>query len=166
MERLMWFGRALTVAILVVVSSGGASRAEDFWGHKLEHQPTQFIFGYGSLINSASRNSTAANPTTAVPARVSAAFGYVRAWNDRSRSGFTARGLRRARPGEAGMTINGILYPAEGTDMSAFDARETGYVRVEVPHPQIEAVSWQAIPADGRIWAYVPEAGPDAQYPL
>ena len=29
--------------------------AADYWGVKLADQPTQFIFGYGSLINIASR---------------------------------------------------------------------------------------------------------------
>ncbi len=55
------------------------------------------------------------------------------------------------------MTINGVLYPVEGNDMAAFDAREKGYVRVEVPRADIQAVSWQAIPAKGHIWVYVPE---------
>ena len=45
----------------------------------LPDQPTQFIFGYGSLINSASRNSTAGKTVPAIPVRVSAAFGYIRA---------------------------------------------------------------------------------------
>ncbi|MBV8072018.1 MAG: gamma-glutamylcyclotransferase [Acidobacteriaceae bacterium] len=163
----MWLGRALALVTLVLWI-GGSPRAEDFWGHKLEHEPTEFIFGYGSLIDSASRNSTAANPVTAIPVRVSAAFGYIRTWNDRSLSGFTALGLRRAGPGENGMTINGVIYPVVGHDMSAFDAREKGYIRVEVPHQDIEAVSWQAVPAEGKIWTYVPEhgSGPDAEYPL
>ena len=163
----MWLKRALTLAILVTWIAG-SPRAEDFWGHKLEPQPTQFIFGYGSLINTKSRDSTAAQPTAAIPVRVSAAFGYIRTWNDRSLSGFTALGLRRAGPGETGMTINGVVYPVEGHDMSAFDAREKGYVRVEVPRQDIEAVSWQAVPGDGQIWAYVPEQGsaPDTEYPL
>jgi hypothetical protein len=56
------------------------------------------------------------------------------------------------------MTINGVLYPAEGDDMSAFDARESGYTRVEVSRDQIEAVSRQRLPEEGRIWVYVPVA--------
>lgn len=154
--------------------------ATDWQGRKLADPPTNFIFGYGSLINSASRNSTAAVPIHAIPVRVSAAFGYVRAWNDRSASGFTALGLRRLRPGEGGRTINGILYPVEGADMARFDARERGYVRLEVPLGEIEAVSWQRLPESGRVWVYVPVraadggAGipgeglpaPDAMFPL
>jgi hypothetical protein len=142
----------------------------------LPDQPVNFIFGYGSLINTASRNATAGHSVTAIPVRVSAGFGYVRGWDDRSPSGFTALGLRRPLPGESAMTINGVLYPAESTDMSAFDARERGYVRVEVPLADIQPVSWQALPAAGHVWAYVPDiAGkapgevlpqPDGHFPI
>ena len=103
-------------------------------GPQAAERPTQFIFGYGSLINTASRNSTASAPIPAIPVRVSAAFGYIRTWNDRSPSGFTALGLRKPRTGESASTINGVLYPVDGDDMSKFDAREEGYARVEIPH--------------------------------
>ena len=150
--------------------------AKDWWGAKLADEPTQFIFGYGSLINSASRNSTAGAPTQAIPVRVSAAFGYIRTWSDRSASGFTALGLRKPGPGEKASTVNGVLYAVEGNDMAKFDAREQGYARVEIPRDDIEAAAWQGLPQTGTIWVYVPvgpkgEAGvglpaPDAQFPL
>ena len=147
--------RAVALATLLVLA--GAVHAEELWGRMLPNPPTNFIFGYGSLISTASRNSTSAHPIAAIPVRVSAAFGYIRTWNDRSPSGFTALGLRKPAPGENALTINGVLYPVEGNDMAAFDAREQGYVRVEIPHADIEAVSWQALPAQGRIWVYVPD---------
>ena len=163
------------VAASVAALPNGATAAE-WWGRKLPDAPTQFIFGYGSLINTASRNSTASAPIPAIPVRVSAAFGYVRAWNDRSPSGFTALGLRKPHSGESANTINGVLYPVEGDDMSKFDAREEGYARVEVPREDIEAVSWQRLPEAGHIWVYVPvrQGGvpgeglpePNASFPL
>jgi len=170
--------------LLVAVLGAGLSEpatAMDWQGRKLSNIPANFIFGYGSLINSASRNSSVTVPIPAIPVRVSAAFGYVRNWNDRSVSGFTALGLRKLNPGETGHTINGVLYPADGTDMSSFDAREKGYVRVEVPLSQIEAVGWQRLPEAGHVWTYIPllsvEQGgkgvpgqglpePDAMFPL
>jgi hypothetical protein len=141
----------IAVAFAAVPASG-----EEFWGRKIADEPTNFIFGYGSLINSASRNSTALKPVAAIPARVSAAFGYIRCWCDRSPSGFTALGLRRPEVGETAMTVNGVIYPVEGDDMAAFDGRETGYRRVEVPPEQIEAVSWRRLPEHGKVWVYVP----------
>jgi hypothetical protein len=173
--------RAAVMAIAAVIGlAGPLARAdeENYWGRKLASQPTNFIFGYGSLINSQSRNSTASTPVAAIPVRVSPALGYIRSWNDRSLSGFTALGLRKPLPGEAARTINGVLYPVEVDNMSKFDAREQGYVRVEVPLADIEAVGWQPLPLSGRIWVYVPQdpvrseepgvglPGPDAEFPL
>ena len=143
---------ALGAAFLFVLPAG----AKDWQGVMLPDQPTQFIFGYGSLINSASRNSTAGKTIPAIPVRVSAAFGYIRAWDDRSTSGFTALGLRKPGANEKASTINGVLYPVEGGDMAKYDVREQGYRRVEVPRDEIEAVSWQQLPATGRIWVYIP----------
>jgi hypothetical protein len=164
------------VVALALVSSAAHAQTTDFWGTRLPDQPTQFIFGYGSLINTPSRNDTAGKPVAAIPVRVSAAFGYVRSWSDRARTGFTALGLRRPFEGEAPMTINGVIYPVAGNDMSAFDEREKGYVRVEVPRALIESVSWQPLPAQGTVWVYVPKAEgkapgeglpvPDARFPL
>ncbi len=164
---------ALGCALLLVL---GPAEAKDWWGEKLPNQPTEFIFGYGSLINSASRGSTAGQPVPAIPVRVSAAFGYIRTWSDRSSSGFTALGLSKAGPGEKGSTINGVLYAVDDSDITKYDAREQGYARVSVPRDEIQAVSWERLPETGTIWVYVPvgpdgQAGvglpePNAQYPL
>jgi hypothetical protein len=165
-------------ALLISVLTCATARMvfADSWGQKLPNSPTHFIFGYGSLINSASRTATATKSIPAIPARVSAAFGFRRCWNDRSPSGFTALGLCKVLRGEGGATINGVVYPVEGDDMSKFDQREEGYTRAEVPMNLIESVGWQRLPERGRIWVYVPvkpgsEPGsglpePDAAYPL
>jgi hypothetical protein len=143
---------ALGAAIVFALPAG----AKDWQGAMPPDQPTQFIFGYGSLINSASRNSTVGKMIPAIPVRVSAAFGYIRAWDDRSTSGFTALGLRKPGANEKASTINGVLYPVEGGDMAKYDVREQGYRRVEVPRDEIEPVSWQQLPATGMIWVYIP----------
>lgn len=163
-----------TVLLFMLVSSAAA--AQDYWGQRLPDQPGNFIFGYGSLINTASRDATAGRPIHAIPVRVSAAFGYVRTWNDCSPSGFTALGLARPAPGEHAMTINGVLFPVRGTEMGAYDAREAGYARVEVSRQDIEAVSWERLPASGRFWVYIPARpgklpgialpGPSPAFPL
>ena len=61
--------RAL-IKICLLVGLAASVHADEFWGRKLPGQPTQFIFGYGSLINSASRNATARQPITALPVRL------------------------------------------------------------------------------------------------
>jgi hypothetical protein len=175
----MLYNRVVAIIALMATFTVVGARADEtiWWGHRLPNLPSQFIFGYGSLINTQSRNATASAPISAIPVRVSAAFGYVRTWNDRSPSGFTALGLRKPGPGEKANTINGVLYAVEGDDMTKFDAREEGYARVEILHTAIEAVSWQSIPQNGHIWVYVPvrrpseDPGvglpePDAGFPL
>jgi hypothetical protein len=127
-----------------------------YWGRRMSNMPNDFIFGYGSLINTHLRDHTSATPIAGIPARLSAEFGYLRAWVFRCPSGFTALGLRRPRRGEATMTVNGVMYPVDPADLAAFDLREAGYRRVPVPIEQIEAVSWQSLPARGTIWTYVP----------
>jgi hypothetical protein len=163
-----------TVLLSSIVS--GAVMATDYWGRMLPDQPTNFVFGYGSLINTASRDATIVEPIDAIPVRLSAAFGYVRTWDSRSSKGFTALGLARPGTGEQRMTINGVLFPVEGGNMTALDARETGYARVEVPRPDIEAVSWRRLPTLGKFWVYIPERPgkppgvglpqPNADFPL
>jgi len=143
------------VPLFICAARPPMAGAADWWGSRLPNPPADFIFGYGSLIDTASRDSTAGYAVTAIPARVSAAFGYIRAWNDRSPSGFTALGLRRPQPGESASTINGVIFPAQ-SDMTEYDSREAGYVRIEVPLEDIEPVSWQPLPAHGHIWTYVP----------
>ncbi|MET0742496.1 MAG: gamma-glutamylcyclotransferase family protein [Microvirga sp.] len=156
-----WTTLLRVLAVLCLACTAPAS-AEEWWGRTLPNPPENFLFGYGSLINTASRNATAVKPIHAIPVRVAASFGFVRAWVDRSPTGFTALGLRRPASGEAAKTINGVLYPVEGGDMSDFDRREAGYTRVQVPRESIEAVSWEQVPVAGRIWVYVP-VGPSGR---
>lgn len=170
-------GMLRAVLLLVLVVMPGLAVAQDYWGRKLPGQPMHFIFGYGSLINTQSRNATSDKPIPAVPARIAKDFGYLRAWVFKSTSGFTALGLRKPRPDESPATINGVIYPVEGGDMEAFDAREVGYRRVEVPLDLIEPLSWQQLPPDGKIWIYVSvgddgetgspvQGGPTSDFPL
>lgn len=144
------------LVVLVVIGFNPVALAQDYWGQNLLKSPANFIFGYGSLISSKSRNSSVAVPIPAIPVRVSASFGYIRTWNDRSPTGFTALGLRKPHQDEKPASINGVLFPVEGDDMVAYDKREEGYVRLEIPREKIEALSWQGVPRQGKIWVYVP----------
>ena len=48
-------------------------------------------------------------------------------------------------------------FPAP-SDLDAFDRRENGYQRVEVPLEMVELLSWQCLPSGARVFAYVPYA--------
>ena len=168
---------AVAAAFAFLTFEASPSFAElHWWGQRLPNAPSQFVFGYGSLINTTSRNATAGKSTIAIPARISADFGYVRTWNDRVAAGFTALGLRKSHNDEPAGTINGVVFAVDDEELARFDKREQGYVRVEVPPGFIEPVSWQRLPEQGRIWIYVPvQPGgvpgeglpePDADFPL
>ena len=60
------------------------------------------------------------------------------------------------------MTINGVLVPVQAGDLPALDAREKGYLRLELPRDDLEAVSWQGLPSTGKIWIYVPKKDGEA----
>ncbi|MDI4662868.1 gamma-glutamylcyclotransferase [Xanthobacter autotrophicus] len=168
-----------------LAAASGTAAARDFWGESLPEQPSDFLFGYGTLISEPSRTATSRRRVAAVPARISARFGLVRAFvaqgGARSGAGFTALGLRRPRAGEEPSSINGVVFPVrDAEEMAAFDRREGGYRRLEVDPAHLEAVGWQGLPRSGRVWIYVPRgrasppeegvaedlAGPDAAYPL
>ena len=138
------------------MSNSLAGSPSRYWGRRLDNAPTDFIFGYGTLVNAHLRDQTSLAPIAGLPARISAEFGYLRAWVFRSATGFTALGLRRPRQGEAAMTVNGVIYPVRADDLAAFDLREAGYRRIPAPAEYIEAVSWQSLPNTGTIWIYVP----------
>lgn len=153
------FLRGTLLATGAAALAAGEARAQaSYWGRKAEH-PTDFIFGYGSLLNTPSREGTGRAGMHALPARLSPDFGHVRSWCARSsRLGWTALGLRPRRAGEAGWSINGVLFPVEPALLPRFDRRESGYDRVPVPRDLIESVSWEALPLGGTIWAYVPKS--------
>ena len=67
-----------------------------------------------------------------------------------------ALGLRKTSDSEVGASINGVIFPAK--DMKSFDKRENGYRRVLVPIDEIEMLSWQTLPSDAIVYAYVPYA--------
>lgn len=113
-----------------------------------------YIFGYGSIINDASRIDTCTsrpNMTTsanevgggmhdlAVAARVCSSFAR-RVWNFRCPTGFTALGIILQNEGQEHNSpgINGVLFPTRSHhDLTAFDIREVGYSRVSVPLDKI-----------------------------
>lgn len=173
--------RSMLLGLGGLAASAHPAFPRDYWGERLAGAPTDFVFGYGTLINEPSRTSTSGRRVAAVPARISASFGYVRGWVARSgvRSGvgFTALGLRRPRSGEAPSSINGVVFPViTAEEMAAFDRREGNYARVEVDPALIEAVGWLGLPRAGRVWIYVPKGAsgavaedlkePDAAFPV
>lgn len=145
---------------------------------------TDFIFGFGSIINDRSRRSSAPGCTHVVQARIHAQWEWTRCWNFRSPTGFTALGLVKRDAGACGASsVNGVVFPVTEEQLAAFDARETGYRRELVPPALWLAVTSPQLPHLARLeravemrrsslscWAYVPECdaamAADAEHPL
>lgn len=109
----------------------------------------QYMIGYGSLINKASRTNSAKSAEDAYPIWVK---GYERGWMQPAlitQLGINFLGVR-AKPGAA---FNGVYYLMNQADLKATDAREQGYCRVEVSSVQLKSLNG-TLPK-GQYWLYV-----------
>lgn len=133
-----------------------------YWNKKLNNEiyssPTNFIFGYGSLINDTSRNSNCEFIHEAIPARISPQFGYRRVWNYKNpTSQMYALGLEPCLDSNNNKaTINGVIFPVIEKDLHKFNERELNYSLKEIPKKMIETLSWINIPEKSNIWTYIP----------
>ena len=108
-----------------------------------------YIFGYGSLMESASRLRTTPQAKVIHPVVVS---GFQRGWF--------------ARTGVSGLSttflgcivapdnhINGVVYEASEEELKATDKRELDYERKAIPTNQIRDLSGKIDP-DSQVWVY------------
>ena len=133
--------------------------------------PTQFLLGYGSLIDADSRAGTAGARLDGISVRVAAEFGWRRVWNLVAGSGFTALGLEPSDADAPPESINCVLFPVDAPTLAKFDRREMGYDRVAVPGALVQSLSWMRMPQNGTFYIYVPKPGarrtrPDADHPI
>ena len=122
-------------------------------------EPKNFIFGFGSIINTKSRIKTGGETIgNAIPVEISKKEGYIREWNfQKNIVNATFLGVRKAEEGEFSTNINGIIYPCF-ENINKFDEREKGYKRHELNKNNIIPKSWQNLPSHScKIWIYVPE---------
>jgi hypothetical protein len=109
---------------------------------------TAYVFGYGSLLERASRTRTNPDAIGAWPARVT---GYQRGWfhqfADNVGSTCTYLGAIEAK----GKPVNGVIYKV--ADFESTKARETGYTAIPLKPEEITMLD------GGGPWA----TGPDAK---
>jgi cation transport regulator ChaC len=112
----------------------------------------QYIFGYGSLIEQASRMRTTPAAMYVLPARVR---GYARGWWARTGAiGFTTTFVG-AIP-EKSSSVNGVIYTVSEQELKADDEREQGYKRVDVTNSvEILSGSTPGSAPQGKVWIYV-----------
>ncbi len=114
-----------------------------------------FIFGYGSLINSISRQVTG-ETGAAVAVKIS---GFVRHWSKiSSHYGMSSVVVLADISG----ACNGVLVEVQGSELKQFDEREKGYQRVLVDLHSINFYDSSQIllagpGSDIKIWLYQAE---------
>ncbi|WP_434360602.1 gamma-glutamylcyclotransferase [Parasalinivibrio latis] len=104
-----------------------------------------YIFGYGSLINEASRKMTS-HTGDGIPVSVG---GLVRQWGKVSGSNISPLVVS-----EGDGECNGVLLAINEASLAAFDIRESGYRRIELPADGIRFLN-NNVEVEGPVYAYV-----------
>jgi len=156
------------VATAVAPASGAAPLANGNDGDNC-HPPIdlakpQFIVGYGSLMQTASKRSTEPNAGENLPVLVT---GFQRAWNTH---GVYPTCYLGVQPSPAATMVAALYrsFPEDGK-LSA-DAREIDYCRAAVAADSVKMLDASSVPADSQIWIYVnkPDTlkAPDQGHPI
>ncbi|RFC35399.1 MAG: hypothetical protein DID90_2727554451 [Candidatus Nitrotoga sp. LAW] len=112
---------------------------------------TQYIIGYGSLMQDESRKRTTPNANIAYPVKV---HGYQRGWFTKgSGVGFSTTFLGVVQSKER--MLNAAIYIIDVTEITTMDKREFSYCRLAV-EPENYSLLKQDIPlSPGQTWIYV-----------
>ena len=133
----------------------------------LDWSEPQFVIGYGSLMDTLSKDRTWEDTGPALPVRVT---GFERSWNARGRlPGFSTTYLGVVE--KSGATMVAALYRAHDTrDFEAGYAREYIYCRVPVAREQLHMLDGSSPPVRGKFWIYLPTPESvrlaDARFPI
>jgi cation transport regulator ChaC len=115
----------------------------------LNEEILPYIFGYGSLIEQASRLRAMSSALYVLPAR---ARGFARGWWHRTGAiGFTTTFLG-AIP-EKSSSVNGVIYAVNKQELDDTDTREIGYTREDIAS-HLEILSGGSVP-QGEIYIYL-----------
>lgn len=151
----------------LIALSGSLAFAHENCHPKIDPKLPQYIIGYGSLMETASKERTAPHSGANLPVMVT---GYERSWSLRGSGvgfGTTYLGVQA----KDGASMVAALYrDFAGQDIPDTDEREANYCRDDVDPGALRMLDGSAVPDTGQIWIYVskPEAidPPDADHPI
>jgi len=155
--------KALACAVLLGGLSVGVVRADDCHPALDPSQP-QYIIGYGSLMQAASKHMTDPDAGMNQPVLVS---GFQRGWSLHGTFHNTYLGVQTS----PSATMVAALYRDFLQDGKlASDAREISYCRAPVKPDAIRMLDGSSVPTPGQVWIYVnkPEkvGAPNSDYPI
>lgn len=94
-----------------------------------------YIFGYGSLLETESRKRTNPLVETVYPLKI---HGFLRGWFARTGvEGLTTTFLGCVKTAQESF-VNGVIYEVSKEELNELDKREKGYKRILVNHEEIE----------------------------
>ena len=108
-----------------------------------------YIFGYGSLIEQASRTRTTAAAIYVLPAKVK---GFARGWWARTGVVGFSTTFAGAIPKELAF-MNGVVYAVSDDELDRTDKRESGYTRTDITK-SVEILGGSFKP-EGKVWVYL-----------
>ncbi|HMD18797.1 MAG TPA: gamma-glutamylcyclotransferase family protein [Alloacidobacterium sp.] len=108
-----------------------------------------YIFGYGSLIEQASRMRTTPAAMYVLPASVK---GYIRGWWARTGAVGFSTTFAGAIPDASG-SMNGVVYAVSDDELARTDKRESGYTRTDITK-SVEILGGGFKPK-GKVWVYL-----------
>ena len=112
----------------------------------------QFIFGYGSLVESRSRAMTSPSALHAFPVNV---VGIQRGWFGQL-DGVSLSPTYLAAVSDPNSNCNGVIFKVSGQELEAFDRHEPGYQRERLDQKNITMLGGSKSVAEGDIWFYAP----------
>jgi len=110
----------------------------------------QFIFGYGSLVESQSRARTSPTALYAFPVNVA---GIQRGWFDQTPGVSLSTTYLGAVP-DSNSNCNGVIFKVSQQQLDAFDERESGYKRDRIDPKNITMLDGTESAPEGDIWFY------------
>lgn len=115
---------------------------------ELDPDRSQFVVGYGSLMEDKSKRRSAPTAGTNHPARIS---GFKRAWNTMG-YGTVFLGVEVA---EDEQMVAAVYADTDRSNIAGTDFREQSYCREAVEPAQIELLDGWQLPDKADVWIYV-----------
>jgi len=163
----MTLGVTHSRAFLTIVATGllyATSAWSDDCHPPVDPAVPQYMVGYGSLMQSASKLSTEPDAGINLPVLVT---GFQRSWNTHGVYPTTYLGVQ---PSKSARMAAALYRDFLKEGRLASDAREIDYCRVAVAPEQVEMLDASSLPSPSQIWIYVNKpdtlAAPDSEYPI
>jgi cation transport regulator ChaC len=134
---------------------------------KINAQVPQYLVGYGSLMDEASKRRTDPHARESFPVSIK---GYKRSWSlHGDLPGFNTTFLSLSE--DQSSLFNGVIYPLNSPeDIQRYDKRESTYCRKQLDADALKLFPTEHIPQQKQVWIYIRaqkvEEYPTEDYPI